>query len=115
MNISITQLVVLTTTLLIASGCDSSSDDSSMPMTNTDAGSTDMTRMEGVDMGTEPQTPEDLDEGEPQPYEYPSSLDTATNRRMKLKTVLPTSCRESGDGSSTELVDQLPGREHNFA
>ena len=56
-----------------------------MPMTNTDAGSTDMTRMEGVDMGTEPQTPEDLDEGEPQPYEYPSSLDTATEPAYEIE------------------------------
>ena len=36
-------------------------------------------------MGTEPQTPEDLDEGEPQPYEYPSSLDTATEPAYEIE------------------------------
>lgn len=80
-----TQLVVLTTTLLFLCACGSSSDDSSTPMTTPDAATTDMAPMDGTDMGTEPQTPEDLDEGEPQPYEYPAALDTSTEPEYQIE------------------------------
>jgi hypothetical protein len=78
-------LIVITACAAVLTACgtsDTSSEDLSTvdagPVAQADAGTTSDASSPGQDMETMPMPSEDLDEGEPQPYEYPPSLNDST-------------------------------------